>query len=265
MPEVCISITEVQVGHVLGKGASTLKAIQCRTGATLEILKEGPQVKISADEEAKVAAASAEVRAIVANQENPDYEGPEGARLRRKANDLGKKRSSLFDEATKKREAGDHAGANKLVVLAKQAGEDMEDCHRKAAQAIARHNNEDKGKGETYFDMHGLRLEEAMEMLKTRIARLEEKPEGVVTEFEVIPGAGHHSVGGAQKLKGATKEYVTAKGYAYEEINAGTFLVKVPGLGEGVLSKPEEGDKAPSKSQKAAARRSTLKSCCVCM
>ncbi|KAG5472176.1 hypothetical protein CUR178_02852 [Leishmania enriettii] len=268
MPEICISITKVQVGHVLGKGACTLRAIQDRTGAKLEILDEGPQVKITADDAAQVAAARAEVQKIVAQQENPDYEGPEGALLRKEANNLGHKRSTLFDEATKRREAGDHESANKLVALAKQAGEDMQACHRKAAAAIARYNNEEKGKGEDFFDMHGLRLEEAMEMLKARMARLEEKPEGTMTEFELIPGAGHHSAPGAQKLKGATLEYVASKGYAYEEVNAGTLLVKVPGLGEGVLSKPEDGDKAPVKpkqSDKAAARKSASKSCCVCM
>ncbi|KAK7197544.1 KH/Smr (DUF1771) domain containing protein [Novymonas esmeraldas] len=251
MPETTIAITKVQVGHVLGKGAATLKGIQERTGAKLEILDDGPQVKISADDDAKVAAAEAEVRAIVANQEHPDYEGAEGARLRKEANELGDRRSTLFDEATKKREAGDHDGANKLVAEGKQAGEEMQVRHREAAAAIARHNNEDKGKGEDYFDMHGLREEEAMEMLKERVAVLEAKPEGTVTDFEVIPGAGHHSAPGAQKLKGATEAYVKTKGYAYEEINAGAYLVKVPGSGEGVPAKPEEGDKVPAKPAEA--------------
>lgn len=246
MPEKCISITQVQIGHVLGKGASTLKGIEERTGAKLEILNDGPQVKITADDDAKVAAAAAEVEKIVANQEHPDYEGPEGARLRKEANELGDKRSRLFDEATKRRESGDHDGANKLVAEGKQAGEEMQARHREAAAAIAKYNNEDKGKGEAYFDMHGLREEEAMTMLQERIAVLEAKPEGTTTDFEVIPGAGHHSAPGAQKLKGATEEYIKGKGYAYEAPNAGTFLVKVPGTGEGIASKPEAGDKAPA-------------------
>ncbi|GET91287.1 hypothetical protein, conserved [Leishmania tarentolae] len=278
MPEKCVGITKVQVGHVMGKGGSTLKGIQERTGATLCILEDGPAVKITADDASKVAAAEAEVQKIIANQQNPDYEGPTGARLRKEANELGQKRSKLFEQATKMREVGDQEGANKLVSMAKQAGEDMNARHREAAVAIAKYNNEDKGKGENYFDMHGLHQEEAMEMLKVRMAKLEEKPVGLSTEFEVIAGAGHHSAPGAQKLRGATQEYLKLKGYVYEEVSTGTFLVKVPGHSAGVLSKPEEGDKAPTtqkqspesvkkpkSSPSAATSKSKKTSCCVCM
>jgi DNA-nicking Smr family endonuclease len=247
MPDICISITPVQIGHVVGKGGSTIKGIQERTGAKLEILQDGPQVKITADDDAQLEAAVAEVKTIVKNQEHPDYEGPEGARLRAEANALGDKRSKLFDEATKKREAGDHAAANALVAEGKQAGEEMQARHHAAAVAIAKYNNEDKGKGEDYFDMHGLREEEAMEMLKERVARLEAKPEGTVTDFEVIPGAGHHSAPGAQKLKGATEAFLREKGYTYEAVSAGSFLVKVPATGEAVISAPEEGDRKKPK------------------
>lgn len=247
MPEQCISITTVQIGHVVGKGGATIKDIQERTGAKVEILQEGPQVKITADDDSKLAAAVAEVQTIVHNQENPDYEGEEGARLRQEANALGDKRSKLFDEATAKREAGDHDGAAALVAEAKQAGEEMQARHRAAATAIAHHNNEAKGKGEAYFDMHGLREEEAMAELQTRVAALEAKPTGTVTDFEVIPGAGHHSAPGAQKLKGATEAYFKERGFAYEAVNAGTFSVKVPGTGEGVVSAPEEGDRKKPK------------------
>ncbi|CBZ29341.1 conserved hypothetical protein [Leishmania mexicana MHOM/GT/2001/U1103] len=279
MPEKCIFITSVQVGHVVGRGGSTLKGIQERTGATLCIVEDGPQVKITADDAAKVAAAEAEVQKIVANQRNPNYEGPCGARLRKEADELAQKRSRLFGEATKMREAGDHESANKLVAMAKKAGEDMKARHCEAALAIAKHNNEGKGKGENYFDMHGLHVEEAMEMLTVRMAKLEEKPVGSTTELEVIPGAGHHSAPGAQKLKHATLEYLRLKGYWYEEVNAGTLLVKVPGLSEGVLSKPEDGDKAPTKLKKsatgvgnkpktlasAATSKTKSQSCCACM
>lgn len=252
MPERLISITKVQIGHVVGKGGATIKGIQERTGATVEILQEGPQVKISADDDSKLAAAVAEVEAIVHNQENPDYEGPEGARLRGEANALGDKRSQLFDAATKKREAGDHEGANALTAEAKAAGEEMAERHRAAAAAIARFNNEEKGKGEEYFDMHGLREEEAMTELQARVARLEAKPEGTVTDFEVIPGAGHHSAPGAQKLKAATEAYLKERGFAYEAVNAGTFLAKVPGTGEAIVSAPEEGDRKKPKVEEPA-------------
>ncbi|EPY27874.1 Smr domain containing protein [Strigomonas culicis] len=230
MGEKCISITKVQIGHIVGKGGATIKEIQEKSGAKLEII-DGPQVKITADDDAKVAAAEAEVRQIISNQENPDYEGPEGARLRKEANDAGDKRFALYDEATAKRSAGDHDGANELAAAAKASGALMEQKHREAARAIARYNNEDKGKGDDYFDMHGLREEEAIEMLQERVALLEAKPAGTVTEFEVIPGAGHHSAPGKQKLKGATEDYLKQRQFAYEAASAGSFLVRVPGTG----------------------------------
>ncbi|KPI85709.1 hypothetical protein ABL78_5241 [Leptomonas seymouri] len=267
MPEQCIRVTPVQISHVIGKGGATIKGIQEHTGAKVEILQDGPQVKITADDDSQLAAAVAEVKTIVENQENPDYEGEEGARLRKEANALGDKRSKLFDEATKKREAGDHEGANKLVAEGKQAGEMMQDLHRKAAIAIEKFNNEDKGKGEDYFDMHGLREEEAMELLKERVARLEAKPVGTVTDFEVVPGAGHHSAPGAQKLKGATEAFLKEKGYTYQEVNAGTLIAKVPGTCEAVISAPEEGDRkkpeAPAKKNDKKKHKS--KCCCACM
>ena len=250
MPEKIIDVTPVQVGHVLGKGGATIKAVQERTGAKVEILHEGPRVKITADDDSKLEAAVAEVQAIVENQEHPDYEGAVGSRLRAEANALGDKRAKLFDEATRKREAGDHAAANALVAEAKEVGEAMQARHREAAAAIAKFNNEDKGKGEDFFDMHGLREEEAMELLRERVGRLEAKPAGTVTDFEVVPGAGHHSAPGAQKLKGTTEAFLKEKGYAYEAVNAGTFMVKVPGTGEAVVSAPEEGDRKKPKVEK---------------
>lgn len=125
MPEACVDITKAQVGHVVGSGASTIKGIQERTGTKLEVIQDGPTVKITGQTDEQVALAVTEVKKIVASQENPDYEGPVGARLRREANALGDKRGRLFDEATAKRNAGDHAAANELVKEGKKAGEDM--------------------------------------------------------------------------------------------------------------------------------------------
>lgn len=231
MPEKVIPITKVQIGHVVGKGGSTIRSIQEESGAKVEIVDDGPAVRITADDDAKVAAAEAAVMKVIESQENPDYEGPEGARLRQEANALGDKRSKLFDEATSRRSAGDHDGANRLAEEAKRAGEEMHARNKEAAVAIAKFNNEDKGKGDDYFDMHGLREEEAMELLKERLAVLEAKPRGTVTDFEVIPGAGHHSAPGGQKLKGATEALLKEKGYAYESVSAGSIVGKIPGNG----------------------------------
>ncbi|EKF38257.1 hypothetical protein MOQ_001543 [Trypanosoma cruzi marinkellei] len=236
--ERVIEITRVQVGHVVGRGGATIKEIQSTTGASVQII-DGPSVRITGDSEEKVLAALERVQAIVARQEKPDYEGPVGAKLRREADVLGARRSKLFDEATARRNEGDAQAAHKLVEEAKEVGRQMEEKNKEAAAAIAHYNNEGKGKGDDYFDMHGLRKEEAMTMLQSRVQRLRAKPSGIVTEFEVITGAGHHSAPGKkQLLKAATVTYLKAENIPFTEVSAGSLMATVIGTGEAAVAAP---------------------------
>ncbi|ESL10297.1 hypothetical protein TRSC58_01973 [Trypanosoma rangeli SC58] len=240
--EKVFNITQVQVGHLIGRGGMTIKGLQDRTGAKFEII-EGPKVRITGDSEEKVAVAVEEVHMIIAEQENPDYEGAVGARLRKKADALATKRAELFDKATAKRNAGDVEAANKLVEEAQEAGRQMDEKNKAAAAAIAEHNNEAKGKGDNYFDMHGLRKEEAMSMLQSCVERLKAKPNGTVTELQLIPGAGHHSAPGKQALKAATEAYLNAEGIPFKAVSAGSLMASVTGTGEAaapVATKKEE-------------------------
>ncbi|RNF18864.1 Smr domain containing protein [Trypanosoma cruzi] len=255
--ERVVQITQVQVGHIVGRGGATIKELQSTTGASVEII-DGPSVRITGDSEEKVLAALERVQAIVACQENPEYEGPVGAKLRREADALGARRSKLFDEATARRNEGDAQAAHKLVEEAKEVGRQMEEKNKEAAAAIAHYNNEGKGKGDDYFDMHGLRKEEAMTMLQFRVQRLRAKPSGTVTEFELITGAGHHSAPGKkQLLKAATVAYLQGEGIPFTEVSAGSLMATIIGTGEAAVAAPTAtavaADTAARRNEKKAA------------
>lgn len=188
--------------------------------------------------------------------DNPDYEGPRGALLRREADECAHERSRLFDAATAKRESGDHKAANALVEQAKEMGDRMKEKNREAAAAILQYNNGDKGFGDDYLDLHGLREEEAMDFLYARVEHLERTHIiGSTVDFTVIPGAGHHSGPGGQKLKSATERYLKTKKIPFEIVNEGQLLAKVPGTAA-AADLPAAASPAPAAASPAPAAAS---------
>lgn len=155
------------------------------------------------------------------HDDNPDYCGPEGNRLRSEANKFGDERHKLMDEAHKAFEAGDKARAKELSDQGKEAGKKMEEMHKKAAEVILKHRND--GHPDTYLDLHGLLLEEALEAFRERIKQLQSAHRGQI-EFELIPGAGHHSKGKAV-IKPKVMEELTKMKLPFFEKNAGTLIV----------------------------------------
>lgn len=198
--------------------------------------------------------------------DNPDYEGPEGSRLREEADHFANERSRLFDAATAKREAGDHHSANELVREAKEIGEKMKMKNREAAEAILYFNNGAKGHGMNYLDLHGLREEEAMEYLRERVEGLRETTkEGTVVDFEVIPGAGHHSGPGGQKLKSATERYFKSQHIEYEPINVGAFMAKIVGTAASTTQPTTTTAPPPTSTAPAKKEEKESTSCCCLM
>lgn len=210
--------------------------------------------------------------------DDPDYEGADGRRLRDEAQHYAEERSRLFDAATAHREKGDHKTANKLVEEAKEMGEKMKEKNREAAEAILYYNNGAKGMGVNYLDLHGLREEEAMQYLLERTERLEaETPAGTTVDFEVIPGAGHHSGPGGQKLKSATERFFKSRQIPYEAINVGAFMAHIEGQGVGSAAgagggsgpshEPSAAQQPPTSNEPADGRPSKTESqsCCCFM
>ncbi|CBH10838.1 hypothetical protein, conserved [Trypanosoma brucei gambiense DAL972] len=217
------------IGHVIGEGGSTIKCLQCETGATITI-SDGCRVCITADNKEKLSDATSRVRDIINAAINPDYEGPEGSRLRKDAAAWATKRAELLDEVTRLRGEGKKHEVSLTLEEAKKAGEQMRLKNQEAANAIARHNNENKGKGKDYFDMHGLRVEEAVNMLKSRVERLREASVGEVAEMQIITGAGRHSGPEGAKLKKAVADFLRESNIEFVEVSTAELRAKIVGI-----------------------------------
>jgi len=88
--------------------------------------------------------------------DNPDYAGPEGNKLREEAQKFAEERGKCFDESKIAFEAGEKGKAKELSEKGKEAGRNMEDTNKRAAEVILKYRND--GKGDNYLDLHGLFL-----------------------------------------------------------------------------------------------------------
>lgn len=244
-----VECTKVAVSHVIGKGGSTIKELKASTNTEISII-DGPKVKVEG-EEANVREAVKKIKAILDEQANPDYEGPEGKRLRAEADSYGDQRSEKSKAADAAFAAGNKDEGHALMKEAKELGEKMHATHKLAAAAIVKNRND--GKGEAYLDLHGLRTEEALEVTNERLDTLEQKPEGVDTDLELIPGAGHHSAPGKVALKPACEDLLKKRAIAYEEASAGSFNVHVKGKGNKAAASAETVEAPAASSAKLTA------------
>nr|CCC92507.1 unnamed protein product [Trypanosoma congolense IL3000] len=218
------------IGHVVGERGATIARLQSETGATITII-DGCKVHITAEDPTQLRAATECVRQIISDAINPDYEGPDGRRLRKEAAQLASKRAQLFNEATRQREEGNMQQMSALLEQGKQVGEQMKLTNREAAAAIAWYNNEGKGRERNYFDMHGLRVDEALEMLRARVEALRVALKGASGELRVITGVGRHSGPEGAKLRRAAVEFFRAEGLVFEEVSAAEIRATVTAAG----------------------------------
>jgi hypothetical protein len=155
-------------------------------------------------------------------EDNPDYCGPEGNRLREEAQRYAEERHIHLDASKKAFEDGDKQAAKELSDKGKEAGQKMEEANKLAAIEILKFNND--GHPDNYLDLHGLLLEEALAAFRERVELLKSRGESIV--FEAIPGAGHHSKGKAI-IKPKIIEETESMGLRFEEKNAGTILIYI--------------------------------------
>lgn len=272
---VTVACSKVGMTHVIGKGGATIKAIQAETGAKLDTTVDDADtaratIRITGPDAESVAAARRRVETILAEQENPDYEGPEGTKLRAQADAHAAERSRLMTLADEQFAAGDKAGGHASMAQAKDEGAKMKQAAADAAQAILAYNND--GKGDGYLDLHGLRVAEAEAFVTERIDALEAKDDG--TDLELIPGAGHHSAPGKVALKPAVEALLDNRGVAYEQVNAGTLLAHVKGIRGTTAAASTDGNDKPAEADgderakaeaEPAAKKEDKGGCCVVM
>jgi DNA-nicking Smr family endonuclease len=176
--------------------------------------------------------------------EDPDYAGPEGRKWRAEAQKFAEERHTNLSAATKAFEANEKEKAKELSEKGKEAGKKMIEANAKAAEVILQRRNGDKP--ETYLDLHGLYLEEALTAFRSRLAKLQASQSGNDIVFEVVPGAGNHSKDEAI-IKPKVIEELKGMGFSFEEKNAGTLLVTIPAgsapIASPIASPTTAGDK----------------------
>jgi hypothetical protein len=226
-----VECTDVSISHVVGPGGSTIRKLCCDTGANVFTVKPSPPHMVRVEGTAEQIRAAVEaIKAILENQANPDYTGPEGSRLREEAQASAERRSTLMVKASECFDAGDKERGHSLQAEAKEAGEEMGRANEAAAAAIVLFNNDPAEHGELYLDLHGLLLKEALEVTETKLAALQESANGGDGEglsMELITGAGHHSAAGkGPAIKPAVEGLLTERGLAFEVKSAGSFTVR---------------------------------------
>ena len=212
-------------------------------------------------------------------EDNPDYAGPEGNRLRAQAQAHAEQRHAFLDASKKAFESGDKAKAKELSDKGKEAGQKMKESNKLAAEVILKYRND--GYGDNYLDLHGLYMEEALSAFRDRMKLLQSSKEEI--EFEVIPGAGHHSKNKAVIKPKIIEELTNNKDVLFEERNAGSirvFINRGAGTASGDMSTrppvpPEDNTKNATSSvagvrtkQKAVEMETeeiSPKSCCIIM
>mmetsp|Transcript_32921 Transcript_32921/g.93319 ORF Transcript_32921/g.93319 Transcript_32921/m.93319 type:complete len:282 (-) Transcript_32921:147-992(-) len=206
------------IGSVIGPGGSVLTRLQEASGAKISIADgdADPAVIHISGPGAAVVSAKAAVEAVIKEAENPDYEGAKGKELRAKAEEYAQKMEECAKEKDALFDKGDKDGGHAKLAEVKEWQKKMHEANAEAAVAIFEDRN--AGKGDRYMDFHGLRKQEAVDILEKRLETLQGG------ELELIPGAGHHS-SGAAVLKPAIEQLLKAKGLKFEEKNAGTLVV----------------------------------------
>jgi len=216
----------VVVSHIVGPHGSTLKSLEEQTGSKLHLNDDG-FLEVVGGDAAKVKEL---VDKIVKEQAHPDYEGPKGKALRQRADSMRRDSRASFTQAQAAFDSGDKAKGHELMSKVKELNEKSKDTDLKAARAIFNHRNKN-GHDELKFDLHGLHVQEALDLFTEELESLqeEEKSERVL---EVIPGAGHHSKGGEghAKLKPAVLKFLKDEGLEVHEHNAGSVFVNLDGM-----------------------------------
>jgi DNA-nicking Smr family endonuclease len=196
--------------------------------------------------------------------------------LRAEAQEQAEKRGKCFSESQAAFQSGDKAKAKELSEQGKAAGQKMEELNKEAAQVILRYRND--GHPDTYLDLHGLYLEEAVAAFHQRLELLQKKKSDEEVIFEVIPGAGNHSKNKAI-IKPKIIEELQVRKLRFEEKNAGTLLVYLPPASGGArpkaaaapatksseVSKPSATTAATTSTEEAGGSSSGVFGCCIVM
>ncbi|KAI5123968.1 hypothetical protein M0805_006380 [Coniferiporia weirii] len=146
--------------------------------------------------------------------------------LRKEAAEASEEMGQLFHDSREAYARGDGAEASALSKKAKELRNKRDRLHREAADWIFEQNN--RGRGASEVDLHGLRAEEAIE--RTDKAILDARRKGI-NELRLIVGKGIHSQGQHAVLKPRIEELMQKHNIVAEidPQNSGVLIVHLDG------------------------------------
>ncbi|KAH8091499.1 2',3'-cyclic-nucleotide 3'-phosphodiesterase [Aureococcus anophagefferens] len=206
-----------EIVAVIGHGGSTIKKIEHDSGCKIHIDRGSGSIAYDGSDTAVAAAKKAVAVAVAKAHEMPDYTGPEGGKQRAEAFKLSKKRDGFKHDAKAAYDRGDKAAAHAASVKGKDLDAEVARLHARAAATIFAYRN--KGHPETFIDLHGLLVDEALRFLTQRLDTLKQG------DLEVVTGAGHHSENHVAKIKPAAIALFKERRLKFSEINAGDVKV----------------------------------------
>ncbi|KAF3909720.1 hypothetical protein AA313_de0209115 [Arthrobotrys entomopaga] len=182
---------------------------------------------------------SYQMRTLSANPLTGDRRGGQHAadeaeydRLRGLARTEQNRRHELIAQSREAYQSGDGARAHQLSQEAKKHEANADAYNKQASEYIFRVNN--ASQAEDTIDLHGLFVEEAEEILATRIeAAKRQNARGL----HVIVGKGIHSENHIQKIKPAVEKFCREHNLVYSsEQNAGRIYIDLHAEGTGEVA-----------------------------
>ncbi|KAK6332507.1 hypothetical protein TWF730_004172 [Orbilia blumenaviensis] len=158
-------------------------------------------------------------------------------RLRGLARSEQNRRHELIGQSREAYQSGDGARAKELSNEAKRHEANADNYNKQAAEYIFRVNN--AGQEQDTIDLHGLFVEEAEEILATRIQAARRQHARGLT---VIVGKGIHSENHVQKIKPAVEKFCRDNNLVYSiGQNAGRIYIDLQAEGAGEVDPSQHG------------------------
>ncbi|KAG9323950.1 hypothetical protein KVV02_003221 [Mortierella alpina] len=140
---------------------------------------------------------------------------------RAQAVEYARARNHCFELATQAYLRNDGATAAKLSAQGRDYNDLMMTTHREASRQIFNSRNQmmvqTSKKGETWIDLHGLHVDEALAFLDEFMEKLE--TECYTGTVYVVTGTGNHSTNARAKLKPAVMDWLESWGYVWKEMS----------------------------------------------
>ena len=161
----------------------------------------------------------------------PKHYESEGERYRNLAHQYFKIRQEYYEKASEAFSRGWGAVAQYYAQMGHTQSLHMKELHDKASVNIFAYNNADLSQSNT-LDLHGLRVNEALDIFKKLYAKKKEEllngnsgSKRLKTYLYVITGCGRHSANRVAKLRPCIISYLNQTGIKFKEPNIGLLKV----------------------------------------